>query len=99
MCLLPVSFVGAMVLGDWLLTSQGYQSGTEDIELGAILKAGVPAMLVLVTPTLPAAWFGLKAKKLGHPDWLAPVLAAGVIAAAAVALNLLQLSVVLVRQL
>jgi len=73
LCLLPVSFVGA------------------------VLKAGVPATLVLVAPTLSAAWFGLKAKKLGHPDWLAPVLAAGVIAAASIALNLLQLSVFLVQ--
>jgi hypothetical protein len=97
LCLLPVSFVAAMILGDWLLTSQGYESGSEDVELGAVLKAGVPAMLVLVAPALASAWLGLKAKRLGHPDWLAPVLTAGVIAGASLALNLLQLFVALVQ--
>jgi len=95
---LPVSFIGAMVLGDWLMTSQGYQSDADDIELGAVLKAGFPALLVLIAPALAAACFGLRARKLGHPGWLAPVLTAGVIAAAALALNLLQLVVVLVQR-
>lgn len=96
LCFLPVSFIGAMVLGDWLMTSQGYRSDADDIELGAVLKAGLPALLVLIAPALAAAWFGLRARKLGHPDWLAPVLTAGVIAAASLVLNLLQVVVALV---
>jgi len=91
--MLPISFAAAMVLGDWLLSVQGYQSGDDEIPVGAVLSAGLPAVLVLVAPTLGAGWFGWRAKRLGHPNWLVPVVVATVIAAGSIALNLLQLAV------
>jgi len=94
--LLPISFGGAMIVGDWLLAVQGYQSGAEDIATTAALKAGLPAVLVLLTPTASAAWFALAAKKLGHPGWKAPMITAAVLAAVSIVLNLVQVLVALV---
>jgi hypothetical protein len=39
LCLLPISFGGAMVAGDWLLAVQGYQSGAEDVTTTAATNA------------------------------------------------------------
>lgn len=99
MGLLPVSLVAAMVLGDWLLTEQGFESGAEDIEVGAAVRAGVPAVLVLISPTLLMAWFGLRARRYGHPAWKAPVIVAVVTATASVGLNLLQVVVALLERM
>ncbi|HSP76360.1 MAG TPA: hypothetical protein VLO31_09130 [Cryobacterium sp.] len=64
--LLPVSFLAAMVLGDALLSLQGYQSGgDEPIPLEVIALAGVPAFLVLIAPAIPAMAFGFRARRLG----------------------------------
>lgn len=93
LCLLPISFGGAMVVGDWLLAVQGYRTGAEDVTTTAALKAGLPAVLVLLTPTAFAAWFALRAKKLGHPGWQAPMITAAALAAVFVALNLVQVLV------
>ena len=89
--LLPVSWVAAMILGDWLVTAQGYESGAEDIEFGAAVKAGIPAMLVLISPTLLTMWFALRVKHYGHPAWKDPMIVAAVVATASVFLNLVQL--------
>ena len=42
MAFIPVSFVAAILLGESLLTVQGYESSQTDIPLGAVLKASVP---------------------------------------------------------
>lgn len=64
--LLPVSFVAAMVLGDALLSLQGHDSGSaEPIPLGVVALAGIPAVLVLIAPTIPAMAFGFRARRLG----------------------------------
>jgi hypothetical protein len=64
--LLPVTFVAAMFLGEFLLSLQGYESGSEvRPPLGVVLLAGVPAVLVLISPTIPATWFGFRARRLG----------------------------------
>ena len=60
MAILPLAFVGAIFLGDGLLTAQGYQSGDSDIPVGVALQAGVPAVLVLITPAVCAVVFGLR---------------------------------------
>lgn len=91
---LPVSIVGAMVLGDWLLTVQGYESGGEElVPLGAALSAGTPALLVLILPTIPAIWFGLRARRLGLATGLVPAIIGAVIAGAAVLQNMAALIV------
>src|SRR5512132_3580230 len=71
---LPLAFVGAMLIGDGLLTLQGYQSGDSEIPIGVVLRAGVPAVLVLIAPTIPAIWFGLRARQLGIPAGVVPAL-------------------------
>lgn len=85
--LIPVSFVVAMVLGDWLLSVQGYSSGEEDLPLKAVLLAGLPALLVLLMPSIAAIWFGLRAKRRGAPQGFIPVAIGATVAAASVALN------------
>jgi len=97
--LLPVSLVAAMVLGEWLLTVQGYESGAEDVAVAAAMKAGLPALLVLVAPGLVSIRFGLRARSLGHPDWSAPLLTAVVIVGASVVLNSVQVLVKLLGDL
>ena len=83
--LLPVSFLAAMVLGDALLSLQGYQSGgDEPIPLGVVALAGIPAVLVLIAPTIPAMVFGVRARRLGVPSGIWPA----VIGAAALAFGL-----------
>lgn len=47
--MIPVGFVVAMVLGDWLITVQGYESGTTDVlPLSVVALAGIPALLALI---------------------------------------------------
>jgi len=86
--LLPVAFVGAAILGDWLLSVQGYSSGDEDLPAGVILRAGLPALLVLVAPSIAGAWCGHRAERLGHPGGRALFIVGTVVAAASVVLNL-----------
>ncbi|WP_024286342.1 hypothetical protein [Cellulomonas sp. KRMCY2] len=82
-----VSFVAAMVLGDWLITVQGYASGS-DVRVGVALRAGIPALLVLIAPAAPAVWFGLRARRLGAENGVVPALVGGVLGAVAVIQNL-----------
>ncbi len=85
---MPVAFVAAMVLGEWLFTLQGYESGTATAPIGAVLTAGLPALLLLVAPTIPAVWFGRRAVHLGLADGRVPVVIGYVVAAASLVLNL-----------
>lgn len=88
--LLPVAFVGAEILGDWLLSLQGYSSGDEDPPTAVVLKAGLPALLVLVAPSIAGAWCGHRAERLGHPGGRALFIVGAVVAAVSLALNLVQ---------
>ena len=83
----PVAVVGAMVLGEWLLTRQGYDSGDSDIPRLVMLTAGGPAVLLLLAPCLAAVGFGLQARRRGAVNWLIPTLIGGVLAAAFVVQN------------
>lgn len=86
---IPVSFVAAMVLGDWLLTRQGYESGAEVAPpVGVALQAGLPALAVLVVPPLLALWLGLRARRQGEPRGDVPAVVGGVVAGVAVLQNL-----------
>ena len=88
--LLPVAFGGAALLGDWLLSGQGYSSGDEDVPTAVVLRAGLPARLVLVAPSIAGAWYGHRAERLGHPGGRALFIVGTVVAAASVFLNLVQ---------
>lgn len=90
--ILPLAFVGAMFIGDGLLTAQGYQSGDSDIPVGVALRAGVPAVLVLITPALCAVVFGLRARRLGRRAGAIPALVGLVVAAISVLFNALPLA-------
>jgi len=89
---MPVAFVLAMVLGDSLLSLQGYDSGSEQpAPLGVILLAGLPALLVLIAPTIPAILFGFRASRLGRPNGIVPAVIGIVVAAWSLLGNLLPL--------
>jgi hypothetical protein len=88
--LLPVSFVAAMVLGDWLLTVQGRQPGDEAVvPFGIAVRAGLPALMVLVAPAVLAMVLGLRAaRRHGLRAGLLPAQVGLIVTIAAVVLNL-----------
>jgi hypothetical protein len=87
--LIPVAFVLAMVLGDWLITIQGYETGSEEaLPLGVVALAGIPALLVMIAPTVTAMVFGRRAITLGVPEGKTPLIIGAVVAAGAILLNL-----------
>jgi hypothetical protein len=90
--MLPLAFVGAIFLGDGLLTLPGYQSGDSGIPPGVALMSGIPAVLVLIAPTIPAIGFGLRARQLGIPAGAIPALVGLVVAAMSILLNTLPLA-------
>jgi hypothetical protein len=81
-----------MFLGDGLLTLQGYQSGDSDIPAQVVLRAGIPAVLVLIAPTIPAIGFGLRVRQLGIPAGAIPALVGLVVAGISILLNALPLA-------
>lgn len=90
--LLPLSFLGAIVLGDWLLSVQGYASGSgEPLPVGVLLLAGLPAVAVMIAPTVPGMWFGFRARRLGEPKGLIPAVMAAIAAAWGILTNILPL--------
>lgn len=92
--MIPVGFVAAMVLGDWLITVQGYESGTTEVlPLSVVALAAIPALLVLVAPTIPAVLFGRRAFRLGLVEGRVPAVIGGVAGAGMVLLNLASLLV------
>jgi hypothetical protein len=84
---IPVAFVAAMLLGEYLLMVQGYESSQTHVPLGVVLRAGVPAILVLIAPPVAAVWFGLRSRRLGSAAGLTPALIGAVVAGATVLLN------------
>lgn len=87
---LVLSFVAATVLGEWLLGLQGYESGGGTPPVGVMLLAAVPALVVLVSPAVGAVWFGMRARRLGEPRGITPVVVALVVAGGALVSNVLQ---------
>jgi hypothetical protein len=55
------AFIAAMFIGEGLISSQGFETGTEDFPpLGAALMAAIPAGLVMIAPAVTAIVFGGK---------------------------------------
>jgi hypothetical protein len=89
---IPFTTVGAFFLGDWLLSLQGYQSGSEvSAPLGAALLAGIPAVLLMLAPTIPAMIFGFRARARGVTSGIIPAAIGAVVAAGALLPNTLPL--------
>lgn len=88
--LLRVGFVLAMVVGEGLISVLGYQSGGEEpVPVGSGLVAGIPALVILVTPGMAAVSFGRRAAHGGRAAAMVPGRIGGVAAVAVVAQNLL----------
>lgn len=90
LALLPLTLIGAMVLGEWLLTVQGHSGGEAALPAMVALRAGLPSVVLLVSPLLAAAWCGREAARAGDPRGRSLFLVGGILALAMVALNLLQ---------
>lgn len=90
--LLP-ALVLAVLLGDWLLSLQGYDDSDERVPLTAELIAGGPALLVLITPGPAALFYGLRALRHGDPAGLTPAVVGGIAACALALLNVVALAV------
>lgn len=93
LALLPVAIVAAMVLGEWLLAAQGHDSGETDLPLGVTLRAGLPALMLLVLPPSVAAWCGQRARQRGDSRGTALVAVGLLLVIGLVVLNLAPLLV------
>lgn len=65
---LPLSFVTGVLLGGFLLAAQGYETGDELAPILQTALAGVPALIVIVSPAVLAAWLGVRARRQGDPQ-------------------------------
>lgn len=87
---LPMAMVLAMVVGEGLSSALGYQSGAEQpVPVGPALLAGVPALLILITPGVAAVYYGRRASRAGRRGAKVPAWIGGVAAVVVVAQNLL----------
>lgn len=85
---IPVAFVVAMVLGEGLLSWQGYESGDDNIPFGVVAFAGGCALLVLETPCVAAFVLGRRAVAAGDPDGKAPAWVGAILGVLLLAQNL-----------
>lgn len=83
----PIAIFAGMLLGESLLTLQGYESSELSIPLGVALKAALPAILVLVAPATAATWFGFRAVRHGLAAGLTPAVIGVIVLSASVLLN------------
>lgn len=71
--LIPVAFVAAMLIGEGLISLQGYESGADQFPpLGVTLLAAIPAGLVMSTPAVAAVVFGFRARRHGASTGIIP---------------------------
>ena len=89
--LIPVAFILAMLVGEGLLSLQGYDAAALAIPVGVVLAAAVPALLILVAPGLAALIYGRRAYRAGRPGGAVSASIGGVAAAVALMLNVLPL--------
>jgi len=84
--LTPLAFVGAMFLGEGLLSAAGYDVD-DTVPFSVVLKAGGPALLLMVAPTVGAIWYGLLARREGEPKGFVPAVVGAVVAVGAIGSN------------
>lgn len=92
MALTPVGFVGGMLLGEALVSAQGFEVGSDEFPpLGVALLAGLPALVIVMAPAVLAIVLGLRARRQGASTGWIPALIGALVAAYAVLANSLPL--------
>ena len=95
--LLPISFLGATVLGGAILAAIGHDPDSEtDPTIWQIALAGIPSLVVLILPCVLVVWFGRRALTTGLVGGRDAIKAGLVVGAALVVANLIPLVVRLV---
>lgn len=90
--LIPVGFVGGMLLGEALVSAQGFEVGSDEFPpLGVALLAGLPALVIVMAPAVLAIVLGLRARRQGASTGWIPALIGALVAAYAVLANSLPL--------
>ena len=88
MVLLPVGFVGGMLLGDALVSAQGVEVGSEELPpLRVALLAGLPALVIVLAPAVMAIVLGLRARHQGASTGWIPALIGALVVVYAVLAN------------
>ncbi|WP_448006765.1 hypothetical protein [Agromyces bauzanensis] len=89
---IPVAFLVAIFVGEALAGLLGYDAGGQErAPLGVLLGAGLPAVFVMIAPTIPAMVFGFRARRLGRTEGLIAAIIGIVAAAWAIVSNALPL--------
>jgi hypothetical protein len=95
--LLPISFVGATVLGGLILAAIGFDSeGDTEPSLWQMAVAGIPSVVVMILPCVLVVWFGRRALAAGLEGGREAVKAGLAVGAVLVGMNLISLVVRLV---
>ena len=71
--LIPVMFFVGMVVGDGLFALQGVEVEADQFPpIDATLAAGIPAVLIMITPAISAIVLGLRARRGGVGSGIIP---------------------------
>lgn len=76
---LPLFLVLAMVVGEVLYALLGYQPENADAPLWAELVASLPALAVMLVPSVAAGYYGLRAFRVGDRRAVVPAVLAGLV--------------------
>jgi Na+/melibiose symporter-like transporter len=88
--LLPISFVGASVLGGVILAAMGHDPDSEtDPSFWQMAVVGIPSVVVLILPCVLVVWFGRRALAAGLEAGRDATKAGLVVGAALVVMNLI----------
>jgi hypothetical protein len=95
--LLPISFVGASVLGGVILAAMGHDPDSEtDPSFWQMTVAGIPSVVVMILPCALVVWFGRRALAAGLEGGREATKAGLAVGAVLVAMNLISVVVRLV---
>jgi hypothetical protein len=95
--LLPISFVGASVLGGLILAAMGHDPDSEtDPSFWQMAVAGIPSVAVMILPCALVVWFGQRALAAGLEGGREATKAGLAVGAVLVVMNLISVVVRLV---
>jgi hypothetical protein len=86
---LPIALAGAFLVGEGLIAWLGY-ADVSSPPVWAVAVAAGPALLLVMAPGLVSLAFARRARRLGHPNAMAPALVGLVVSGVFVLLNLVQ---------
>ena len=92
--LIPVAFALALAVGEGLLSAFGY-AVDDTIPFGVVAASAGPALLLMASAPVAAAWYGFKARREGVRRAIVPALIGLVVAVGGIGLN--ALSYLLIR--